>query len=291
MGWFFRFLHADHRLGMRVIKTGIAVTLCIVLSDLLKLNEPFIAAVATVMSMGRSIDISVRSGRNKMAGVAIGAALGGALALLSPANAGLCGLGVLVSLYLCHLFRLDGAQALCSFTFAAVMFGAAPGSEWSYAAVCAVDALLGIGVAVVVNLAVLPPNYAETIKRLFAVLRERVSAAEEDAAARRPIDVKAVESAIDRITRNVRLYVSEFRLFRGDDDEIFKISCRISVYRLILDELRAVEVMELTEDRKPDGEIETVYSYHMKRIRELERSLREGGGKPEPEDGEKREKA
>lgn len=276
MGWFFRFLHSDHRLGMRIIKSGIAVTLCIAISNLLSLHNPLFAAVATVMSMGKSIDMSVRSGKNKMIGVVIGAALGGCLAALSPANAGLCGIGIIAVLYLCHLFRLDSAQALSCFTFLAVLFGAVPGNTWDYALRCGVNALLGIGVALAVNLVVMPPNYVEEIKRSFAVLREKTSAAIEDAAARRRIDVEAVNTAIENVSRNIRLYVSELKPFRGDDDEIFRISCHISIYRLILDELKAVEVMELTENPKPGAEIETVYSYHMKRIRQFEKSIQSG---------------
>jgi uncharacterized membrane protein YgaE (UPF0421/DUF939 family) len=266
-------LPANYRPGLRIVKTGIAVTVCIVISNVLRLTHPLLAVIATVLSMGKSIDMSVRSGKNKMIGVLLGTALGGCFARLLPGNAGLCGLGVILALYLCQLLRLKGAGLLSSFAFAAVMFGSAQSAPWRYAGTCAENALLGIAVAVVINLIVMPPNYAEQIKRSFAILHERTAAAIEDAANRRRIDVNAVESVIESLARNIQLYVSEAKFLRGDDDEVFAISSRVSIYRMIVDELRAVETLELTEAAPPSDKIQTVYEYHMNRIRQLKKNV------------------
>ena len=259
-----RFFKANRRLGLRVVKTGIAVTVCVAISKLLLSDQPFISVIAAVLSMGKSIDFSVRAGKDKMIGALIGSAAGCAFAALSPGNAGLCGIGIILSLYLCHLFRLDDAGPLSSFTFAAVLFGASQTDPWAYALPCAGNALIGVAVAVVVNLIVLPPNYAVEIKNAFAELRARTSAAVADAAARRTVDTRPVSDCIELLTQNIQLYVSEAKILRWNDEEVFAIS-----YRLVLDELKAVEVMELTESGEPDGEILTVYNYHMRRMREL----------------------
>ncbi|QAT50750.1 hypothetical protein EQM14_13795 [Caproiciproducens sp. NJN-50] len=265
----FRFFRTNFRLGLRVVKTGIAVTFCIAISNLLHLNQPFIAVIATVISMGKSIDLSVKTGKNKMAGVVIGSAVGTAFAAILPGNAGLCGIGVILSLYLCHLFHLESAGVLSSFSFAAVMFGAAQSAPWKYALPCMGAALLGIAVAVVVNLTVMPPNYAVEIKKAYAELIGRTAAAIEDASARRTVSTKPVAEEIETLSRTLWLYISEAKILRWNDDEVFRISSSISLYRMVLDELKAVEVMELTEDGAPNEEILTVYRYHMKRMREL----------------------
>ncbi len=272
MNWIFRILHADHRLGLRVIKTGIAVTVCVVISVLVRVNEPLLAVIATVMSMGKSIDMSVKSGKDKMVGALIGAAFGGVFALISPANAGLCGVGVILVLYLCHCFRLDGAGALASIVFASVMFGATGANLGQYVLACTEDALIGIAVAVIINLIIMPPNYAEEIKRTFSLLRERTLTALDDAQARREIDIRSLEDIINQLNRNLKLYVSEAKLLRWNDDEVFDISCRLTVYRMIFDELKAVESLDLSEQAAPGDEILTVYGYHIRRMRELYQS-------------------
>ena len=270
MSWLSKFLRSRNRLGLRIVKTGIAVTVCVAVTHVFHLHEPFIAVVATVMSMGKSIDMSVKSGRNKMIGAVIGSALGCAFASISPANAGLCGIGIILTLYLCHLLRLNGAATLSSFSFAAVMFGTAGMEPWRFASTSVIDCLIGVAVAIVVNLILFPPNYAEEIKRTYASLLEKTRAAIEDASSRRRIGVRDVEGEIERLSGNVNLYVSEAKLQRWNDDEVFEISCRASAFRLILDELRAVEVMALTEeDGEPEGELLTVYRYHVDRMKRL----------------------
>ena len=262
----FHKIRSERRLGLRIVKTGIAVTVCVAISNLLKLDQPYLAVIATVLSMGKSIDLSVRSGKNKMIGVLIGSALGCGLAIISSGNAGLCGIGIIIALYLCQLLHLDGAAPLTCFAFAAVMFSSATGPKpWDPALMCAENALLGIAVAVVVNLLVIPPNYAEEVKIAYAALREAAECSVRDAAEKREIDVKAVCALIERLEANVRLYVSEARLLRGDDDEIFAISCKVSTFRALLDELKAVDAMQLAGKTEVPENLRAVYDYHLSR--------------------------
>lgn len=263
----FHKIRSERKLGLRIIKTGIAVTICVAFSNLLKLDQPYLAVIATVLSMGKSVDMSVRSGKNKMIGVVLGSALGCGFALLSSGNAGLCGVGIIASLYLCQFFRLNGAAPLTCFAFAAVMFSATGPTPWRPALMCAENALLGIAVAVVVNLLVIPPNYAEEVKITYAALQEAAGSAMRDAAERRAMDVKAAVTLVERLEANVRLYVSEAKLLRGDDDEVFAISCKVATYRALFDELKAVESMRLTDGKEIPADLQAVYDYHMERAR------------------------
>lgn len=264
-----RFVRANFRPGLRVVKTGIAVTFCIALSHLLHLNQPFTAVIATVISMGKSIDLSVKAGKNKMIGVVIGSAVGTAFAAILPGNAGLCGIGVILSLYLCHLLHLESAGVLSSFSFASVMFGASQSAPWEYSLPSMGAALLGISVAVVVNLVVMPPNHAVEIKRIYSELLHKTTEAVQKASERSVIDAKGVGDLIDRLSQALSLYVSESKILRWNDDEIFRISSNVAVYRLILDELKAIQAMELTEAELPDEEVLAAYRYHMKRSHKL----------------------
>lgn len=268
-----------HRMGLRIVKTGIAVTVCVAVSFLLKLNQPIFAVVATVMSMGKSIDISFKAGKNKMVGVVIGVAVGYGFAAIAPANAGLCGIGIILTLYLCQLFRLTGAATLSCFLFAAMMFMHGFGTHlatWQFALACVVDSLIGIAVALLVNLIIMPPNYTEEIKMTSVQIAGLIRATMEDAEARRPLDVRAVEAAIQRLDYNVGLYAAEAKLLRWNDKEVFQISCRISTYQQILDEMKAIRVVEMEwKDHGSPEERAAVYRYHMSRMQELSESLRE----------------
>ena len=272
MKWLTSILNTDHRLGFRVIKTGMAVTICVAFSVFLKLDQPLFAVVATVMSMGKSIDASLKSGKYKLFGVVIGVAIGCGFAFFSPANAGLCGIGIMLTLYLCHFFKLNGAATLSCFMFAAMMFAphAANVLPWGYALTCVTDSFIGVIIALVVNLVIMPPNYSAEIKNSCAQLCSQLEESIENADTGTQIDIAADEAAITKLRYNVKMYIAQTKILRGNDDEVFKISCDISGYQMVLDELKAIEVMELTENTaEPDSELLIVHRYHLDRIHKI----------------------
>ncbi len=278
MNWVSNKLKSNHRMGLRIIKTGIAVTICVAVTFFCKLNQPFFAVIATVMSMGKSIDVSFKSGKNKFIGVLLGALIGFGFNSIATANAGLCGVGIILTLYLCQFFKLYGAATLSCFVFAGMMFMYNLGASEpvSFAVSSTADSMIGIAIALVVNLVVMPPNYAEEIKKSFQQLQARIQDSMENAAGHREIDTRAVETAIQKINENVNLYVAEAKFLRWNDDEVFTISNKLSTYQMILDDLRALQVLKPQHaDSETDGDFATVYRYHMDRLKSLMQSAEE----------------
>lgn len=275
MNWLKNLL-VKHPIGLRVLKTGIAVTVCVAVTFLLKLNQPFFAVVATVMSMGKSIDISFKAGKNKLVGVLIGVVVGYAFSLLSPANAGLCGIGIILTLYLCQLLKLSGAATLSCFLFSAMMFsGSLTGhlATWQFALTCTIDSFIGIAIALIVNLLIMPPNYAEEIKKASERLHVLIQTEINSAAALGAIDLHAAQEEIRKLNSNLGLYVAEVKFLRWNDDEVFQTSNKVTIYQSVLDELKAVQVMSLSgngaEPVSLTPEQETVYRYHLNRMQTL----------------------
>ena len=109
-------LRRHPHLGFRIIKTGIAVTLCLALCDLLQLQQPFVAVVTAIISMGRSIDNTVRTGKDHLLAAILGAVCGALLYHVSPQNAGLCGIGIILVIFLCQLLQLRRGTLTVSYT-------------------------------------------------------------------------------------------------------------------------------------------------------------------------------
>lgn len=264
-----QFLKTDRKLGLRIIKTGIAVTLCAVISYLLKLNFTFLAVVAAVASMEQSIDQTVKAGRNKMIGALIGALLGGAAATFLPANAGICGIGIIIVLYFCHFFRLQEAELLSILVFSAILYGSAGRMRpWENTVSSVEEALIGIAAAVLVNLTVFPPNYSDQIKRLWNQLLQNEQKALEASEKFMAIDVLSMEKTFQCLTRVIKLYVSEAKILRWNDDEVLAISAKASLFSPILDELKALEAMNL-HALPEEGDLAAAYRYHMHRLRSM----------------------
>lgn len=268
-----KLLKASGGMGLRIVKTGIAATLCVVVSYWLMLDTPFFAVAATVISMGKSIDISIRGGKNRIVGAIIGAAIGAAFASALPGNAGLCGIGVILTLYLCHILKLNGAAPLACIIFTIVVLyrGADP---WFYAGQRCLEVLIGVAIALLVNIIVMPPNYVAQIKRAYLDLRSMVEESIDFASTGDPIDVLAVERAIRSLSATVEHYIAETKFFRGNDEEVFQISCKISTYRQILHELISIEGLE----QRPipqDSPLYPVFLYHLDHLTSLYDTCRE----------------
>lgn len=77
----------SYKIGMRNIKTAIAVFICVVIYQIFDFKYPFFAVTAAVLSMESSIINSLKVGKNRLMGTAVGALIGLCFAVISPGNA------------------------------------------------------------------------------------------------------------------------------------------------------------------------------------------------------------
>lgn len=268
-------LREDGRLGLRILKTGIAATLCLLLGDLLHLQQPLVAVMAAVLSMERSMDNTVHAGAERMLGALAGILGGGLLYRISPNNAGLCGLGIVAVLYLCKILRLPRGMLMGTFCMVVMTLHPLPVGTIATAAGCAAGAGLGIGLSFVINLILFPPNYAPEILARDKLVRSRLLEAAGACENRlEPPNFNAVSHAIQSLERDIRLYTNEWKPLRNEDGSVFQIAQRIALYRDVLADLLAVDHLE--KDLSP--ETATVFTYHLNRAKRL---LESAAG-PEP---------
>lgn len=259
-------LRRHPHLGFRIIKTGIAVTLCLALCDLLQLQQPFVAVVTAIISMGRSIDNTVRTGKDHLLAAILGAVCGALLYHVSPQNAGLCGIGIILVIFLCQLLQLRRGTLMGSFMFAMVMLHPETAGTVQTVWWCMVAAVLGIAIALAVNLLILPPNYVQSIiekdNLIYSMLVYAVKVCEDRLSAP---DLEAVRVQIRHLERDIRLYTSEWKLFRNRDDVVAVIARKLVTYQEILNDLWAIDRLE----KNLNSETATVFAYHLNRANSL----------------------
>ena len=115
-------------LGMRNIKTVLAVFICVVVFAIMGPEfNPLFAAIAAVLTMGPSIENSIETGWNRILGTIFGGAaglLGIFVTNLIPyeyAYVAIIPLGILVLIYLCNNFDKAGAIVITCVMFLSVM--------------------------------------------------------------------------------------------------------------------------------------------------------------------------
>jgi|GEM_PF-389665 len=115
-------------IGMRNIKTALAVFICVVVFAIMGPQfNPMFAAVAALVCMGNSIENSVKAGWDRILGTIIGAVagiLGIFICKMIPFNLAyiaIIPLGTAGLIYLCNNLKRSGAIIICCVVFISLM--------------------------------------------------------------------------------------------------------------------------------------------------------------------------
>jgi uncharacterized membrane protein YgaE (UPF0421/DUF939 family) len=152
------------KIGMRNIKTGIAVALCIAISKIFKMEYPFYAAIAAVISMQNTVSDSFKAGKNRMLGTMVGALIGLVSAIIMPGNIILCGIGIILVIFICDKLNWNKSLVIACIVFCAIMTNLKGRNPYLYSLNRLLDTFLGITSAMLVNYFILPPNYFKKLQ-------------------------------------------------------------------------------------------------------------------------------
>ena len=139
---------ADFQLAIR---TALAAGLAVAIARFLRLAFPLYAMIAAIIVTDLSPSQTRNLGLQRLAGTVLGATLGAALSPLQYLGPWAIGLGILLTMFLCHCFHLQAAAKVAAYTCAIVLLehGVHP---WSYALYRLIETVLGCGVAGAVSL-------------------------------------------------------------------------------------------------------------------------------------------
>lgn len=158
------------KIGPRTLKTGIAVTLSLVVANLLKIDSPDYAVIAAIIVMQPSVSDSWQKGVDRLLGTVMGAIAGAIFVSISPGNPLLAGIGTIILILIMNKLKWGEAIVIGTVVFIGI-FISAEGGYISYAFHRTLDTSVGIIVAVIINYIIYPPDYygkvMEETKRNF----------------------------------------------------------------------------------------------------------------------------
>ncbi len=243
------------RPGLRTIKTGIAVLLAIVLTRLMT-DEPlslFYATLGAVVGMETTLSKAIRQGVTQMVGVLCGTVVGYGVVLLFPPApptmppAWAVGLGLILLILLLNLFRLSFSLSLACLVFLwAVLMPTK--SVFTDSLLRMRDTAVGVGTAIVLNVAVRPYNNKKRILSLLRRLRGRILGELNDLViGERYPDLPESVALLRRLERELELYRSQRFLHRKNDEQALLYGC-IQLTERMLQELEAICGMDSLGD-------------------------------------------
>lgn len=144
-------------IGMRNIKTGLAVFLCLALYNQLGRDGYFLAATSAIICMQDSVEKSVSSGLNRLLGTAFGALLGMGLLYLNlyfpyfDLTLLSATLGTVLTILFCNIIRQPDSIVIGCVVLLIIVLEQTNQTPLMYSVDRLIDTFVGIFVAILVN--------------------------------------------------------------------------------------------------------------------------------------------
>ncbi|MDF2880459.1 MAG: hypothetical protein K0R54_1016 [Clostridiaceae bacterium] len=222
------------KVGLRNIKTAIAVFLCVIISWALNFEYPFYAAIAAIISMQSSVVESFTVGRNRILGTIVGAFIGFLCALIQPGNAFLCAIGLIVVVYICDLFNWNKSVTIAGIVCMAIMLNLNGRSPMFYSINRIIDTLLGIIVAIFVNYFIFPPRIIGDIDKKNDLLKSCIkNCIREYVTNYAIINLDDINKKIQQLEEKLMLISKELMKGEIQENVIKKIYLDLENYKII----------------------------------------------------------
>lgn len=150
------------KLGARILKTGIAITLSLFLSELFQLPSPVFAGIAAIFALQPTIYRSFLSIIEQIQGNAIGAIIATIFVLTFGNDIFIIGFAAIIVITINLKLKIENTISLSLVTMIAIM--ETPGDTFiQFAIIRFSTIMLGVLSAFIVNLLFLPPKYEKKL--------------------------------------------------------------------------------------------------------------------------------
>ncbi|WJH37177.1 aromatic acid exporter family protein [Paenibacillus sp. CC-CFT747] len=260
--------------GARVLKTGIAVTLALYISDLLAFKPPVIAAVAAIFAMQPSIYRSWRYFLEQLQTNTLGAALAMGAGTIFSNKPIAVGLVCILVIMICLKMGMEETVGLTLVTVIAVMEAS---GQWEFALNRFLLSLIGIASACLINIVFFPPRPKEqfivqihtVFDKLSLLLRTVISDEIKEKVFRE--EKRGLEDSLHSLSEKYKLFEEEIkRLRKGKFGQVRLLV----VYKQMLHGLRTgLTVLDVVEQHyfqaARSAETDKRYDAHLERLIKL----------------------
>ena len=227
-------------LGLRTVKTGLAVALALFFADLRGSPLPLFAAIGAIVAMNRTVGDAFQSCRTQFFGILLGAGFGAVFVNVFDDFRYIgIGFGIVVLILLCIRLKLQFAVPLACIVFVCVCLSPAEGA-FAYGANRLLDTSIGLATALAVNIALKPYNNRRRIAELFTQFLQSVPAYVQERVLRGCYpDLAPLRAQLARIAEELDIYEKQ-NVFRSPDHT------EQAVYQRGCEQLAQTVVQELT---------------------------------------------
>lgn len=285
-----------HKPGMRTIKTGIGVMLCVLLGYLNfnLVDKTFYAAIACVVCMQTTVKGSFTVGINRLKGTFIGGLVGFLFALIDPGNPILSCLGIITTIYICNLIKINKSITIACVVYCAIHLGIGTADPVYYSVHRIIDTSIGVLIGIGVNYLIYRPDYLGRIHNEIKIIENTsIKLLKKEIEMGVDIDISSLQNEITKLEGLYKNFLDEleYRNDEVDDKEINRIikTCKqIYMHLQVLGHMKDKCYLnqenfikskdlyyELASDVEVKEDISPVYNYHISMIIEKINDIRD----------------
>ncbi len=254
------------KVGLRTLKTALAVSVTLIVSDFIPVTNPFFAAIAAIIAMEPSVSAALETGKDRMWGTILGAVMALLLSLFAPVNALTIGIGVIIVIYISNLFEWQGTIKISSIVFLAILLGYEDAHQIDYAMFRTLDTFIGLTVGTLVNFFIFPHDVGgKVIRSMEEIIHHLIEEVEQIEGHQTKIDLSllkkdldAMGEQLDALEKDVKLHVHT----QHDNRELRRILNR---FERVYHHLAIIDAIDAERDAAL-GDVDQLVQYHNRRI-------------------------
>jgi uncharacterized membrane protein YgaE (UPF0421/DUF939 family) len=166
--------------GARIIKTGIAITLSMLICNYFDIQPAIFAGAATVLNMQPSLGLSFHNAWEQILVHFVSISIAIILGLTLGNNPFIMGLTSVLVILICQHFRWRGS--LAGGVMASIFILSSPSAQFiDHALIRSLAIFVGVSVALIVNFTIAPPRYRQPLQKKLLELNSLVTKYFDDA--------------------------------------------------------------------------------------------------------------
>lgn len=274
-------------IGMRTIKTALAVTISLYISQMLNLGAPIFTAIASISTMKASISESFNDVSRRLFTAVFGVVLGYLFSLIPLGKEFLpllAGIGIIIIIYMLQVLNLKRMIILSCIVFVASL--CAESNKLVYGINRIIGTFVGIAVSVPINYLISAPNLSQNYLRQAKSLTELSKMFLLELITKSDHKITDFEIEYNKLNEIYKTIISEKsmpvhgELLPVTTEKIMKLFDDISFRFHILNSIKErphveKESQEMVEsllrlniftEGQLEGDLNSVYNFHIKKI-------------------------
>lgn len=248
------------KIGMRNIKTGIAVMLCVLAGEFIVRN-PMYAGIGCLVSIQDTFKGSLKFGFNRVKGTAIGGLIGFISLFIAQNNPIICGIGAMITVYICTNLKINSGIIVACVTFLSINLGNIDTTPMDYSLHRVLDTLIGVFIGVFVNLIGRPNYYKKCVYEVNKISNLIEKVIEGKIIKNEDFKLDLISKEVISLEINFMKLKDEIQVTKEEVDINF-FELKIEEYKEIISHMNSIELLqnELFIDTKNSERLKRFYS-------------------------------